>query len=640
MAHSQAMKKKLESSDTRTSVRWRWACALVVLATLIVYWQGASHGFIEYDDPDYVSRNPRVMEGLSLHGLVWAFTTVEAANWHPLTWLVHMANWQLFGSWAGGHHLVSVALHTANTALLFVFLNRTTRAPGPSVFVAALFALHPLHVQSVAWVAETKDVLSAFFFMLSLLAYARYVERPGRGRYALVALLLALGLMAKPMLVTLPFVMLLLDHWPLKRSSVPWKKLCLEKVPLLFLVAGSCVVTVWAQKLSGAVQPLSNIPLSSRLASVVVAYVEYLGQMLWPVGLAVFYPRPATIPGWQVAGAVFLLAAITVATFRLARRYPFGLVGWLWYLGMLVPVIGLVQVGEQMIADRYTYLPLIGIWIGLAWAARALAEQRPRSDVWLRRIGVLTVVACAAVTWRQVGLWKDSIVLFEHALRVTKNNYIAHNNLGVVLRVQGKFSEAKAHFLEALRLRTGYPDAHCNLGLILAAEGDLDGAIKAFKFALKAKYQPADTHGYLALALLYRGDASEASAHLAKALAGDARNEEGLHQLGVALANRNRTEEAIQFYTKALNVRPDFAAAHKNLGIALTELGRHSEAIVHYEKALQLQPNDPETHNNLGVEFARHGQLEQATYHFRQALNLRPGYENAQRNLEQSLSKQ
>jgi len=609
-------------------------CGLVVLATLAVYAQVAKHGFIEYDDPDYVFRNARVMEGLSLQTVAWAFTTVEAANWHPLTWLVHVVNWELFGSWAGGHHLMSVALHALNSVLLLVFLWRTTGAAGPSAFVAALFALHPLHVQSVAWIAETKDVLSAFFFLLTLLAYARYVERPGGGRYALVTVLLALGLMAKPMLVTLPFVLLLLDVWPLRRVAVPWKRLCLEKVPLLILVAASCTVTVWAQAQSGAVQPISNTPVSMRLAVALLAYVSYLGQMVWPAGLAVFYPRPVAIPVWQWAGAGLLLAVLTASAVRGARRHAYMLVGWLWYLGMLVPVIGLVQVGEQMTADRYTYLPLIGVWIALAWGARALAEQRRLHAALLPGISVLAVSVCAVATWRQAGLWKDSSTLFQHALQVTTDNYVAHNNVGLVLRMQKRFPEAKTHFLEALRIRPGFPDAHCNLGLVLAAEGDLDDAIEEFNLALNTRNETGDTHTYLALALISRGRLAEASPNIAMALRGQPKNHEALNQLGAALAERGRTEEAIQFYSKALGVLPDFPEAHRNLGMALTELGRHAEAIRHYEMALRLRPNDAESHNNLGAELAGQGRLDEAAAHFSQALRLRPDYEAARQNLE------
>jgi protein O-mannosyl-transferase len=482
----------------------------LVVAIAAVYWPVSRAEFVNLDDDRYVTENPHVQRGLTWAGAEWAFTTVAQSNWHPLTWLSHMADWQLFGSWAGGHHLVSVGFHAASGILLFLILARMTRRRWPSAVVAALFLVHPLHVESVAWVAERKDVLSTFFGMLTLGAYALYVERPSVGRYAAAFVLLALGLLAKPMLVTLPFVLLLLDFWPLGRLKgvgdaagqasaadfwprpFPWRRagwLVLEKVPLLALVAAASVVAYVAQERGGAMLPSESLPLSVRKANALVSYVGYLGMMVWPRGLAVPYPYVFPIPPWQVQCAEAALVIVT-ALVLWQRRRPYLAVGWFWYVGMLVPVVGLVQQGNQTLADRYTYVPLIGIFVAITWlAADGLAKWGRRA----RRLtaamaGVVVLAACAAVSANQVRYWSDSVTLLRHILNVTANNTVAHDLLGAALAERGQTDEAIRHFQEVLRTWPDYMPALNNMAWVLATCPDpkvRDGA-EAVRLAERA----------------------------------------------------------------------------------------------------------------------------------------------------------
>lgn len=477
------------------------------MAALVVFWQSADHEFVNFDDELYVTRNSHVQAGLTYQGLVWALTTTHVGNWHPLTWLSHMLDCELYGLNPGGHHFTNLLLHIANTLLLFMVLKRMTGALRRSAFVAALFALHPLHVESVAWVAERKDVLSTFFWMLTMGVYVRYVERPGLNRYLLVLLSFALGLMAKPMLVTLPFVLLLLDYWPLGRfqfrqssddsnsqshESINFSnqrslifRLVLEKAPFFALAAVSGVVTFFVQQGGGAVRSLYVFPLDIRIANAMVSYVSYIEKMIWPHHLAVFYPHPGMLPMWQIAGAGLLLVCISVLVVRAARRHPYLLTGWLWYLGTLVPVIGLVQVGSHAMADRYTYVPLIGLFIMIAWGSCDISERwRYRKIVLAISTGVLL---CASMisTGSQVRYWQNSVALFEHTLDVTANNWLAHNNMGIALARRGKFDEAIAHYSETLRIKPDYAPAYSNLGIVFAVQEKAEEAIAHFRKALQ-----------------------------------------------------------------------------------------------------------------------------------------------------------
>jgi protein O-mannosyl-transferase len=584
-------------------VRPRFICLLLALVTLLVYLPVWRHDFLVYDDPIYVTNNRIVQAGLSWRGVGWAFTSFHANNWHPLTWLSLMLDCQLFGPDGGALHLVNVLFHITNTLLLFLLLFRMTGALWPAAFVAALFAWHPLHVESVAWIAERKDVLSVFFGLLSLHVYVRYAQEKSSDQasnrtlatrrstldYALALLLFALSLMAKPMLVTLPFVFLLLDYWPLGRLSgagdMPPSKpshrashhpgpepgspalstlghrpstilrLALEKWPFFLLTAASCVVTYLAQR-TEAVVPLDQAPLGLRLGNALVSYAGYLWKMIWPADLAVLYPLRDHIPGWQVPAAAGVLAVVSWCAWRARAAAPCLLTGWLWFLGTLVPVIGLVQVGSQAMADRYTYLPSIGVFIAIAYGVKALATRFRIRPLVLSVAATLVLAGCLVVTEWQLSYWRDSVSLFARALAVTQDNPIAQINLGVGLEQAGRRNEALAHYREALRLNPNHAQAQNNLGNLLDEMG--------------------------------------------------------------------RPDEALAHYREALRLKPDAPLAHDNLGTLLVELGRYEEALQQYAEAARLQPDDPLPHYLMGKARLRQGRSLQAVAQFRQALRLEP----------------
>jgi tetratricopeptide (TPR) repeat protein len=504
------------------------------MVTLAAFWQVRNCDFVNYDDHLYVTRNPDVQKGLSPASAWWALSTTYNSNWHPLTWLSLQLDYQLYRLNPAGYHVTNLLWHTANVLLVFWALRRMTGRLWPSAVVAAFFAVHPLHVESVAWVSERKDVLSTFFWMLTLLAYAHYVERPGIGRYACVFLALALGLSAKPMLVTLPCVLLLLDYWPLQRvtrehgSSAAdakprspgkaWGSLMLEKTPLFLLAAGSCLVTFHAQSAGGSVRSLSDVSLPDRLANALLAYARYLASTLWPYDLSPFYPRVEL--DWtdrRLAGALALLVGISFLTLWQARRRPYLLVGWLWFLGTLVPVIGLVQVGDQALADRYTYVPLIGLFIMAAWGGAELASLRPVFRPLVALAAAAALVACALGTWSQLAYWHDSIVLWEHTLRVTGPNAYARHGLGIAFRDAGRLDEAVEQFKEALRIEPTYARCDIQLSFILGKQGKIDEAVAHFKSALGFRPDNAYVQLEVAIFLIQQGHASEAIPYLNEA---------------------------------------------------------------------------------------------------------------------------
>lgn len=566
----------------------RWAvpgiCLFLVAIIWVVFGQTWHDEFVNFDDNFYVYDNPEVAHGLTLKGIIWAFTHFHSYNWHPLTWISHMLDCQFYGLNAGGHHVTSVLLHTAAAILLFLVLRQMTGYLWRSAFVAAVFAVHPLHVESVAWISERKDVLSGVFFMLTLGAYAHYARRPwSPARYGLVVLLFALGLMSKPMLVTVPLVLMLLDYWPLNRlradsATQPvlrlgnWlvpKRLVLEKLPLLGLAAASCVVTYFAQ--TEAITSFVQISLPLRAGNALVSYVTYMSQMFWPSGLAVYYPLTANgVSPSEVISASILLLSISTAVFILRKGHPHLLVGWLWYLIMLIPVIGILQVGSQAHADRYTYLPQIGLYLILVWGVADLcATWRHRRLV----LGSLSAVLLAAMIFcarTQASYWRNSESLWTHALACTSENAFAHNNLGFVLFQNGDINDAITHYQEALQINPNMKEALNNLGNVMLQKGDLDGAIVYYQQALQINPDYAEANNNLGYALFQKGD----------------------------------VDEAIRHYQLALQINPDFLEANYNLANALLRKGNANEAIACYQRALQINPGYLQALNNLALVLA------------------------------------
>lgn len=580
-----------------TQSRWlaAWVCVFLASITWLAFGQTLRHGFVNYDDPSYVYENPAVTGGLTLAGVKRAFTQSHARNWHPLTTCSHMLDCQLFGVRAGGHHFINVVLHMIAVLLLFFLLYKATHALWRSAFVAALFAIHPLRVESVAWVAERKDVLSGVFFMLTLAAYVRYVRNRSVGRYLIVMLLFAFGLMSKPMLVTLPFVLLLMDYWPLGRLAPPvsrksqtqlrgWRNrspllpLLVEKLPLLALSAAAGLITFLVQK-TGGVQS-DPLPLGWRLGNAVVSYVIYIWQMVWPEKLAPYYPHPESqLPVWQIALALGFLIAFTFIVFFRRRNTPYLITGWFWYLGMLLPVIGIIQVGSQGWADRYTYLPQIGLYVCLTWAFVDLSNNWPHRREILGAGMTLLLALLTWITWNQTSYWRDSESLWIHTLAVTSANAVVHNNLGEVLYKRGQTEEALSHYEKALEIRsrdrTSRHDfllalSHANIGTALRRKGLLDDAISHYQKAVEL--QPDYAQGCLGL--------------------------------GSALNEKGRTEDAITALRKAVTIQPEYAEAYVTLGDAFLQQRMDQEAIAQYQRALEIAPDAVVPLNNLAWLFA------------------------------------
>ena len=572
--------------------------AALGLITLALYLPVLRANFVEYDDQQYVTDNPLVQAGLTWRGLGWAFG-FHAGNWHPLAWLSHMLDCQLYAARPWGHHLTSVLLHVATTLLLFRVLDRMTKAPWRSAAVAALFAWHPLHVESVAWVAERKDVLCAFFWMLTLGSYVRYAEKTSPIRYLLTLGSFVLCLMAKPMAVTLPFVLLLLDYWPLKRRAEV-KRLLLEKVPFLALSAIACGLTLRAQQI--AIVSTEGLTLSHRLAHTLVAYNHYLGAMFWPRDLAVYYPYVIDLNPATEVFALVVMVSITLLAAIECRRRPYTLMGWLWYLGTLVPVIGLVQVGDQAWADRYTYLPLIGLFVALVWFANEIIKSR----LVLQGLAVVAGAAMIVTTSEQLSYWKNTWTLFDHANKVTHENYMAVTVLASQLAQQGKLEEAMQYYYVALNYKPTFPEAHFFLGNAFDQAGRPEEAVMEYEKALWFKPTQEQTHIFL----------------------------------GIVLGKQKKYEEAITNYLAALELNPDSAVTHNNLARIYHTQGRFDEAIEHYTAALKINPQLALGHNNLGILLLEKGRLADGTTQLREAMRLNPTNAETQFNLALALNQQ
>jgi tetratricopeptide (TPR) repeat protein len=627
-----------------------WLMAgLLALVTMAIYWPATRYDFVNYDDDHYVTANVHVQNGLTWEGISWACLNPVVATWHPLTVWSHMLDCQLFGLKPWGHHLTSVLLHALNTVLVFLFLRGSTGAFWRSVLVAALFGWHPLHVESVAWVAERKDVLSGFFGLLALIAYARYTEVQSlkskvqspksvvRGRwslsrlpssifYLLSLLFLALGLMSKPMLVTWPLVMLLLDYWPLERCQTrrAWRLLA-EKIPFFALAAAVGVATFMVQKQGHAVKTFEAFPLGARGANALLSYGRYLGKLFWPTDLAVFYPHPV------------VMAGVSVLLFRQRRRYPFLLMGWLWYCGTLVPVIQLLQTGGHAMADRYTYMPSVGVLVVAVWGAYEITRGWRYQAMALSVGGGAAIILCLALTRQQLGYWQDSESLFEHAVKVTENNHLAHYNLGTFLSQKGQMDEAIRHLQETIRLKPAYAPAHCNLGVALGENGQTDEAIRQFREALRLKPEDAEAYYNLGIVLDKKGQMDEAIRQYQEAVRLKPDWAPVHNDLGIVLLNQGRVDEAVRQYQEAIRLKPDHAGAHYNLGNALFQKGQIEEAIHQYREAVRLKPKDAEAHNNFGAALETKGQVDEAIGQYREALRLKPDYADARNNLARAL---
>jgi len=620
-------------------------CLFLFLATFAVFWQVNHFNFINYDDEDYVTENSHIKDGITKEGFRWAFVSMHAANWHPLTWLSHMLDCQLFGLNAGMHHLVNVLFHIANSILLFLVLYRMTKGLWQSAFVAGLFALHPLHVESVAWVSERKDVLSTFFWMLTMGAYAYYVEHPVFKRYLFVFLFFVLGLLSKPMLVTLPFVLLLLDFWPLKRLRIqttpvirdkqseiplnshvkkkeqkkraiktePAKKkeaseyppptsVLFEKVPFFIISIVSSVLTYMAQ--GGAVGSMQSYPLPVRIANALMAYCAYIWKAIWPSGLAVLYPHSGMAPTWAILGAAVCLGITTFLITKTIKNYPYLTMGWLWFLGTLVPVIGLVQVGVQSMADRYTYVPLTGIFIMVSWGVPELLQKWRHYNIVPAILACVTLLILSFITWTQTKYWQNSMTLYEHTLAVTTNNALIMNNMGKVLEDKGRLDKALKYYNQAIDVNPRLYIAYENRGNVKAKTTDYKGAIADYEEALKIKPAHSDGHYNLANALAHEGKMVEAE---------------------------TRMREAVR-------LKPGSPEYHNNLGYILALQGKEDDAIDHFREAIRLNSYLADAYNNLGSALLHQRKLDEAISSYRQALRLKPDYALARENLTNALA--
>jgi protein O-mannosyl-transferase len=613
---------------------------LLFLLVLGAFLPALMNGFVNFDDPLYVVKNVHVNQGLTWAGLGWAFHNTDGGIWLPLTWFSHMLDCQLYGLKAWGHHLTSVLIHAVNAVLVLLWLRRMTGATWRSFVVATLFGLHPLRVESVAWVAERKDVLSGLFWFLTLLAYTRFVEEAkvqgprSKVFYALTLFSFACGLMAKPMLVTLPFVLLLLDWWPLNR--LPDKKisgLILEKLPFFVLSAMAGAVTFAIQKHDQALVSLTRLSPLGRIENTIVSYARYLGKTFWPDNLSFFYPYPGYWPSGTVLAAAILLAVISLVVAWQWRRQPYLLVGWLWFLGTLVPVIGLVQVGEQAMADRYTYIPQVGLLLCLVWSAHALTRTWKQQSLVLTTTAGGAIIACTVLTHRQIGFWKNSETLFQHAIAVTDKNVIAHINLGVALDDAGHSDEAIEQFHFALRDNPASALAYNGLGLALSHLGRMKESGNALQTALAINPNYASAYFNLGNDFFNSGRMNDAFTNYQKAVEINPGLADADYEIGNIYFYRGQLNEAITNYQKALAIHPGLAEAQDNLGNVLLKLGRVEEAIAHYQTALAINPGNFHVHNNLGTALLRTGRLEEAMTQYRRALEIEPANADACFNL-------
>ncbi len=653
--------EKRQMNDSRTKPHALTAAAILfglTALTLGVFVQVYSFEFVNFDDDAHVYQNPNVTGGLTTENVIWAFGIHGPSQWHPLAWLSHQLDCELFELWAGGHHTTSLFLHVGNVALLFLLLVRITRSIWRSAFVAVVFAIHPLNVESVAWVSERRNVLSLFFGLLTVISYTSYARKRSVPRYLLVVTLFSLALMSKPLVVTLPFVLLLLDFWPLgqirslrpigdgqesDRPLVSFRRLVLEKLPLLLLAIGASVLTVLCQ--DGVMASVESLPLYLRILNALAAYLIYLFKVAWPYGLAVFYPHPGfvdedalselLVPA--VAGAALMILVTAWALWSL-KKHPALAVGWFWYVGTLVPMIGLVQSGKQQLADRYVYLPLIGLLVAVAWVVPNLAGARKLHHSWLRLASIATVLVCAVSSWGQTAHWRDSVVLFEHTLAVTERNTLAHNNLGLALMNRGYSAKAIPQFTAALDIDPGYGLARYNLGIALHNLRKTLAAVAQFQESVRLMPQHVDSRMRLGIALAELGDLDGAIASFAKAVRLSPQLPEAHLNLGIALSGKGDTDEANRSFLKVLKLEPKNLKATYRLAVGLRQSGKLEESERQFRKAIELYSDFAAAHNDLAELLLAKGDRKDAIKHFREVLRIHPNLDDARANLENALS--
>lgn len=610
--------------------------AIVSLIALIfiVYGQVIHFDFVNIDDGAYVLQNIHVLNGMSLGGVEWAFTSSHAANWHPLTSLSLMMDHDIYGLNAGGYHFTNLFFHLINTLLLFLLLNKMTGSFYRSFFVAALFGLHPMHVESVAWISARKDVLSAFFWLLTIWAYFSYAKHPGIKRYVLVIVIYILGLMSKPMVVTLPFVLLLLDYWPLQRFPFQ-KNLIIEKIPLFVLTVASSVVTFIVQKQDGAVGTLENYPLDVRIYNALISYGRYLEKTLLPLNLSVYYPHPGMWPAWQIILAASIIILLSILIWKKSDRYPYLPVGWLWYLGTLLPVIGIVQVGSQSMADRYSYIPLIGIFLIIAWGVPDLFKRLPHKKTILCFGAILIIIVVTFLSWQRCQLWGDSFALWNDVLKKynisspdnIKKNYkvaFAYNFRGTVYTERGNYHKAIEDYNAALEINAQYEEALNNRAIAHGAIGQNDLAFKDYGQALKIKPNYADA--YYNRGLLYNkiGRYDMAISDFTSAIKFDPSMADAFVSRGIALGSQRQYDQALNDFNRALAINRNLYQAYFNRGIVYNIRQQYDLAAADFSEVLRLKPDNAEAHNYIGVILAKMGRYEEAGIHRKKTLHIRP----------------
>ena len=645
-------------------------CIFLAGATLAAYWQVLHSDFVNLDDPVYVTENQHVNTGFTWENIRWAFSVGKVAYWHPLTWVSHIMDCQLYGLRPGLHHLTNLIIHIVNSLLLFAVLKRMTGAVWKSAFVAAVFALHPINVDSVAWVTERKSILSTLFWLLTMWTYAGYAQYGRVWRYLITLLLFALGLLAKPMLVTLPFVMLLLDYWPLGRfirhtyggfsfrqnskspisnsklsvRASPAFKLVMEKIPFFALSAVSTYLSFLSVRRLGITISTELVPVGLRVANALVSYIGYIGKIIWPRNLAVFYPYPEKVATWESVGALMILLCLTIVLMLMFRRRPYLGIGWLWYIGTLIPVIGLVQAGLwPTMADRWAYVPMIGLAILTTWGVGDIAAKWSAKDG-RRSMLIFPAGACLSAlmvcTWLQVGYWHNSFTLLTRALNVTSDNYIAHLNLGNVFIKEKKTDEAIRQYKKAIEIYSNYADAHYNLGIAIGLQGRSDEAIQEYYTVLRLEEDHWKARFHLADALAKTGQLDEAISHYEKTIQLHPDDAEVYNNFALALMKKGKVNEAIKYYNKCLEIKPDSVEVLNNLGNILVEQGEFGQALAHFRKALSLKPSFGETYYNLANALRQMGQIDEAAGYYREALQISPDNVDAHYGLGSVLMQQ